>query len=121
MRLLLDEMIAPRIARELREAGHDVQAIKKDRPDLAGRTDREIVQRMSGERRAIVTNDIADFQIIHERVLAVGEEHAGMVFTFDTTMPRRKATVFLWIQTLADLLANHRGEDALCNRVHYLP
>ena len=32
MRLLLDEMISPRIARELREHGHDVQAVKETDP-----------------------------------------------------------------------------------------
>ena len=120
MRLLLDEMISPRIARGLREAGHDVQAIKKDRADLAGRTDREIVQRMSTEQRAIVTNDVADFQVIHERMTAAGEDHAGMIFTFDATMPRRKATIDLWVQTLAALLDEHRDENALRNRVHHL-
>ncbi len=121
MRLLLDEMISPRIARELRGVGHDVQAIKKDRPDLVGRTDREIVQRMSIEWRAIVTNDIADFQAIHERMLAAGEDHAGMVFTFDATVPRRKATISQWVQMLSSLLAGHGDERALRNRVHHLP
>lgn len=121
MRLLLDEMISPRVARELREAGHDVQAIKRDRPDLGGHSDREIVRRMSAERRAIVTNDIADFQAIHDRMLAAGEEHAGMIFTFDVTMPRRKATVVQWVKTLGDLLEEHGHEDALRNRVHHLP
>jgi predicted nuclease of predicted toxin-antitoxin system len=121
VRLLLDEMISPRIARELREAGHDVQAIKKDRPDLTGRADREIVQRMSVERRAIVTNDIADFQSIHDRILAAGEEHAGMVFTFDATMPRSKVAIPQWVRALAELLTDHGEDDALRNRVHHLP
>ncbi len=120
MRLLLDEMISPRIARELRQAGHDVQAIKKDRPDLTGRTDLEIVQRMCAERRAIVTNDIADFQAIHDRMLAAEQEHAGMVFTFDVTMPRRKATIPRWVRALTELLAEHGDENAMRNRVHHL-
>jgi predicted nuclease of predicted toxin-antitoxin system len=120
VRLLLDEMISPRIARELRQAGHDVQAIKKDRPDLTGRMDREIVQRMSAERRAIVTNDVADFQAIHERMQAAGEEHAGMVFTFDATMPRNKATIPSWTQRLIELLVEHGEENAMRNRVHHL-
>ncbi len=121
MRLLLDEMISPRIARELREAEHDVQAIKKDRPDLVGRTDREIVQRMGIEWRAIVTNDVADFQEIHERLMAAGEDHAGMVFTFDATMPRSKAAIKLWVRTLAALLGEHPDERALQNQVTHLP
>ncbi len=121
MRLLLDEMISPRIARELRGAGHDVQAVKKDRPDLIGRTDREIVQRMAVEWRAIVTNDVGDFQEIHERLMATGEDHAGMVFTFDATMPRSKAAIDLWVQSLAALLGDHADERALQNQVVHLP
>ena len=121
MKLLLDEMISPRVARELREDEHDVQAIKKDRPDLASRQDREIVRSMALERRAIVTNNIADFQAIHDRLLATGEEHHGMIFTFDATMPRTKAEIPRWVQALAALLATHASEDALRNRAIHLP
>lgn len=117
MKLLLDEMISPRIARELRERGHDVQAVKKDRPDLSGSADRELLRRMADERRAIVTNDVGDFQLLHDRMLASGEEHGGMVFTSDATLPRKKAAIPLWIEALSELLAAHRGEDALRNRV----
>jgi predicted nuclease of predicted toxin-antitoxin system len=121
VRLLLDEMISPRIALALREDGGDVQAVKRDRPDLASRRDSEIVQLMAVERRAIVTNNIADFQNIHDRFTAAGKEHYGLIFTFDPTMPRTKAAVPQWIEVLADLLAAHQGEDALRNRVHHLP
>jgi predicted nuclease of predicted toxin-antitoxin system len=121
VRLLLDEMISPRIARELRGHGHDVQAVKRDRPDLASRGDRELVRQMSSERRVIITNDIADFQAIHDQLLAAGEEHHGMIFTFDATLPRTKDAIPQWVQTLSKLLADHGDEDSLCNRVHHLP
>jgi predicted nuclease of predicted toxin-antitoxin system len=121
VRLLLDEMISPRIAGELRAEGHDVQAVKRDRPDLAGRGDHEIVRQMAAERRAIVTNDIADFAAIHDRLLAAGEEHFGMIFTFDATLPRSRQAIGQWVQTLAQLLAEHPQEDALRNRVQHVP
>jgi predicted nuclease of predicted toxin-antitoxin system len=120
VKLLLDEMISPRIARELREQGHDVQAVKKDRPDLASRGDRELVRQMATERRAIVTNDIADFQEIHDQFLAAGDEHQGMVFTFDATMPRTKEAIPQWVQTLTQLLVDHVEEDSLRNQIHHL-
>jgi predicted nuclease of predicted toxin-antitoxin system len=120
VRLLLDEMISPRIARELREQGYDVCAIKKDRPDLAARGDHEIVRQMATERRAIVTNDVADFQAIHDRLLAAGEEHAGLIFTFDATLPRNREATGQWLQTLAQLLAEHPDENPLRNRIHHL-
>ncbi len=121
MRLLLDEMISPRTARELREHGYDVQAVKRDRPDLTGRSDRELVRQMTAERRAIVTNDIADFQAVHDQLLAAGDEHNGMVFTFDATMPRSKDAIPQWVQTLTKLLTEHPDDDALRNRIYHLP
>lgn len=121
MRLLLDEMISPRIARELREIGHDVQAVKKDRPDLVGRSDRELVRLMATEGRVIVTNDIADFQAIHDQLMGAGGEHHGMVFTFDATMPRSKKSILQWVETLAELIESHGDGDSLRNRVQHLP
>jgi predicted nuclease of predicted toxin-antitoxin system len=120
VRLLLDEMISPRIARELRESGHDVQAVKKDRPDLVSRSDSELIRQMAAERRAIVTNDIADFQAIHERLAAAGDEHSGMIFTFDATMPRTKDAIPDWVESLSALLRAHTDDDALRNRIHHL-
>ncbi len=120
MRLLLDEMISPRIARQLREAGHDVQAVKRDRPDLTSRGDRELVRQMAAERRVIVTNDIADFQAIHDQFLAAGDEHSGMIFTFDETMPRTRAAIPHWVSTLSELLSEHSGLDALRNRIWHI-
>ncbi len=71
MKLLLDEMISPKIARELRSReDFDVQAIKGDRPDLEAVADREIVRRIATEQRALVTNDVLDFQLIHNQMLA---------------------------------------------------
>lgn len=120
MRLLLDEMISPRIARELRARGHDVQAVKKDRPDLTGRSDRELIRQMAAERRAIVTNDVADFQAIHEQLVAAGDEHCGMIFTFDATLPRSKAAIPQWVRALTELLTEHTAENMLRNKVHHL-
>lgn len=121
MKLLLDEMISPRIARELRELGHDVQAVKKDRPDLVSRSDRELVRQMAAEQRAIVTNDIADFQAIHDQFVAAGDEHPGLLFTFDATMPRTKDAVSQWVQVLSGLLGEHSDDVSLVNQVHHLP
>lgn len=120
MRLLLDEMIPPQIARGLRQAGHDVQAIKWDRDDLLRLSDLELVRQMGLEQRTIVTNDIADFQAIHDLFLAAGDEHHGMIFTFDETMPRTKAAIPLWVSTLSELLCEYSDDDALRNRIRHV-
>lgn len=121
MKLLLDEMISPRVARELRDQGVDAQAIKSDRPDLETIADREIVRRMAAEKRAVVTNDVLDFQPIHNLTLTAGEEHYGMVFTSDATMPRNKASIPLWVKTLKELATANPADAALRNRVRHLP
>jgi len=122
VKLLLDEMISPRIARELRSRGDfDVQAIKGDRPDLEAVADREIVRRIAAEQRTLVTNDVLDFQLIHNQMLAAGEEHFGLIFTSDSTMPRNKASIPLWVRALEKVLTEHPGHDALKNRVRHLP
>lgn len=121
MRLLLDEMISPAIARQLRGRGFEVHAIKGDRPDLESLADAEIVRRMTAERRAVVTNGIADFQPIHERILVKDEEHYGMLFTYDATLPRNRAGVLRWVETLEAFLVQHEHADALRNRVRHLP
>jgi predicted nuclease of predicted toxin-antitoxin system len=121
VKLLLDEMISPRIARELRSKGFDVLAIKSDRPDLEAVADRDIVRRMAAEKRALVSNDVLDFQLIHNQLLAAGEEHYGLVFTSDSTMPRNKASISLWVKALEKLLKASPADDALRNRVRHLP
>ncbi|MFL5897000.1 MAG: DUF5615 family PIN-like protein [Solirubrobacterales bacterium] len=122
MKLLLDEMISPKIARELRSrGGFDVQAIKGDRPDLEAVAEREIVRRIAAEQRTLVTNDVLDFQLIHNQMLAAGEEHYGLIFTSDSTMLRNKATIPLWVKSLAKVLTEYPADDALKNRVRHLP
>lgn len=121
MKLLLDEMISPKIARELRGKGLDVQAIKSDRPDLEAVADREILRRVAIEQRALVTNDVLDFQLIHNQMLTAGEDHYGLIFTSDSTMPRNKASIPLWLKSLDGVLTEHPADDALKNRVQHLP
>jgi len=122
VKLLLDEMISPRIARELRSRGDfDVQAIKGDRPDLEAVADREIVRRIAAEQRTLVTNDVLDFQLIYNQMLAAGEEHYGLIFTSDATMPRNKASIPLRVNALERVLAEYPANDALKNRVRHLP
>lgn len=121
MRLLLDEMISFRIAQELRDLGHDVEAIKRDRAEFESTPDIEIVRQLAREERAIVTNNVKDFVPIHNHLITAGEEHAGMLFTDDQSLPRNKASIPLWVQTLADVLRAQGDEAALKNRIRHLP
>lgn len=113
-------MISPRIARELRKGDFDVQAIKVDRPEFEGLADIEVLRRATAEHRTLVTNDVLDFQLIHNQLLDSGEVHYGIVFTSDATMPRNKASVPLWTKALRALLKANPENDALRNRVLHL-
>jgi hypothetical protein len=63
----------------------------------------------------------ADGRLIHNRMLAAGEELYGLIFTSDSTMPRNKASIPLWVEALEKTLTEHAANDALKNRVRHLP
>ena len=116
MNLLLDEMISWRIAAELRRMGHGVVAVKRDRSELEQQSDGTILEAAAAEKRAVVTNNVRDFRVAHERVLARGDTHYGVVYTFDGSLPRNKAAIGLWVTTLERFLRTHERDDALLDR-----
>ena len=87
MKLLLDEMHAPAVAVELRARGHDVVAVK-ERPELVGLADPDVLTVATREGRAVVTENVKDFAILHQRLTAAGAHHAGLVFTHHRRFPR---------------------------------
>jgi predicted nuclease of predicted toxin-antitoxin system len=93
VKLLLDEMISPRIARELRGKGFDVQAIKADRPDLEAASDRDVLRSAAVERRTLVTNDVLDLGLLHSQLLAAGEDHYAILLTDDAAMPHNMHSI----------------------------
>jgi len=74
--LLLDEMLDPQIAIQLRRRGHDVLAIQED-STLQGRPDPEVLARATELGRVLVTDNVADFSRLHRIVLQEGDHHAG--------------------------------------------
>lgn len=120
MRLLLDEMISWRIAVDLRNRVHDVVAVKRDRPALESQADPTLLAAAAVERRAVVTNNVRDYRAAHERMRARGQDHYGVIFTHDDTLPRNKATFPFWVSTLEPFVEAHPAENALVNRVHHL-
>jgi len=120
VRLLLDEMISWRIAAELRNRGQDVVAVKRDRPQLESHVDPLVLTAAVAEQRAVVTNNVRDYRQAHERMRARGEDHYGVVYTHDDTLPRNKAALPLWVATLAEFLDARPAVDALLNREYHL-
>jgi Domain of unknown function (DUF5615) len=119
LRLLLDEHYSPRIAGELRSRGHDAVSVQ-ERDDLRGIGDRELFERAAAERRAFVTENVADFAPLVREAAAGGVRHFGLVYTSPRSMPRGAGTIGLYVERLDELLRAHVPEDALADRFHWL-
>lgn len=119
MKLLLDEMLAPVIARELRARGHDAEAIA-GHPDRETLSDPEVMSLARAEHRAVVTNNLRDFRPLHHDAIAPGGPgHYGMIF-----MPggyrRTKDDTGRIINALDSKLRQYPGEDDLANGEDWL-
>ena len=92
MKLLLNEMWAAEIARQLRRRGHDVVAAT----ELPGRyravPDHDVFVRAREDGRVIVTDNVSDFATLVAEATSRGETHPGVVFAvrpaFDRAHPR---------------------------------
>jgi len=79
VRLLLDANLSGRrIARPLREDGHDVVALS-ERPDLEGLADPGVLELAAAEGRILVTRNSRDFAPLLRQWAEAGQSHAGCV------------------------------------------
>lgn len=120
MRLLLDEHFSPEIARQLRSRDHDVISVK-ERDDLAGLPDAELLSSMASERRAIVTEDWADFSRLMAEAAATGAHHHGVLFTSRRRLPRERGAIGLAVRVLDEFLGRHPDDNALVDDYRWLP
>ena len=112
MKLLLDEMLSPVVARELRALGHDVVAIK-ERPSWSGVPDEQVLEFARVEQRAVVTNNVRDFRPLHgEAVMPGGRGHYGVVFA-PSGYRRTRDDVGRLVAALDRLISAH--PDGLAN------
>lgn len=121
MRLLLDEHFSPEIARQLRGRGHDVIAVR-ERTELHGLSDADLLAWASArmQRRAIVTENVADFVELHRRALLRGLPHAGLVFTSPHGFPRTRRAIGRLVRALDALLVERPEPNALAGQTWWL-
>lgn len=119
MRLLLDEHYSPAIARGLRSRGFDVVSVAES-PNLQAASDLELFAFAVAERRAVVTEDVADFVRILREHASHGDDHHGIIFTSPRSFPRSRSTIGASISALAALLGAHPADDALLNQTRWL-
>lgn len=87
MRLLLDVHHSAAIAERLQAEGHDVVAAASDH-SLSRLCDEELLRFATGAGRAVVTENVADFDRVARAWGASREHHAGLVFTSRTRFHR---------------------------------
>jgi hypothetical protein len=118
VKLLVDEMYMPAIADQLRRRGHDVLAVKAV-PGAAGMKDPALLGWAHENGRAVLTENVADFLLLHVAALQSGDRHWGIVFASNDAFPRAKAsTVGALVKALDRLLATTTRLDT---DVRWLP
>jgi len=119
LRLLLDEMLAPAIARELRTRGHDVEAIQ-EHPEWCSFDDRRVVTLARNERRALVTDNLIDLRPLHyEAITPGGPGDYGMIF-IPGGRPRTRADTGRIVAALEQKLAAYPAVDDLVDGEDWL-
>jgi predicted nuclease of predicted toxin-antitoxin system len=118
LRLLTDEHYATDIAIALRAAGHDAAAVLE--LGMTGTADEPLLTFAAGQRRALLTNNVHDFAAIAVLWARGGQEHFGLLFTSDESLPRGRGTIGLYVEVLGALLSAHPAEGALRGQVRWL-
>lgn len=119
MRLLLDEHFSPEIARQLRARGHDAVAAREE-VGAPGLSDRDLFDLAARRRRAIVTENVADFVELHRAAIVTGQPHFGLVFTSARQFPRTRRAMGRMVRALDALLLAHPSDDALRDQTWWL-
>jgi len=118
LKLLLDEMLSAAIARDLRDRGHDVEAIE-EHPGWRAYEDRQVCELARAERRAIVTENLADMRPLHyEAISPGGPSDYGMIL-IPAGRPRTRAHTGQ-IVALERKLTVYPGESELANGEDWL-
>lgn len=115
--MLLDEMLAPSIARGLRERNLDAVAVLELR--LQGSSDASLIQIGRKTRRVIATKNVRDFRKLQNQSFADGDGHFGLILIASDVDCSRAATGRVVVM-LARIAEHHPGDDDLRNRELWL-
>lgn len=124
MKLLLNEMWSPTIAIELRKRHFDFIAINEPASVslYAGIADDQVFARAQEDSRAIVTDNIADYEKACRDWETRGSAHHGIVYALNPPFNRHRGSAVIG-QMVNSLERFHSSPDAAeepLNRVHFL-
>lgn len=110
-------MIGPRVAHELRQHGHDVEAVV-ELTTLRGLADDAILEHAANTGRLLVTRNVADFARLHQRWQAEGRPHGGVLFLTERAFPQNRNLVGALVSAL--LAADEGSALPGSSHAHYL-
>lgn len=117
MRLLLDAHIsAERVARVLRERGHDVRAVIEEK-ELDGLPDPDVLALAADEGRILVTANVKDFEPLLRAWGLEGRSHAGCILIASTVRQEYFGAI---IAGVAALLAASPEQQHWIDRTEWL-
>lgn len=118
MKLAADHHYPTAIVEQLRTMGHDaVAAVERGwhrEPDEA------LLTVCVAEQRTLLTNNVGDFMAVARSWAVCGQQHAGLVFTSDVSLPRTHALIGKYVKLLDALLRDHPRSDEFIDRIHWL-
>ena len=119
MKLMLDEQQPARIAVLLREAGHDVVGITETEA-MRGRADHEVLETAVAQHRALLTENIRDFALLHRQWLDEGRSHYGILLASAQRFARRRGANRTLLAALRSLLRVNPSDQALRDQLIWL-
>ncbi|MGH7764892.1 MAG: DUF5615 family PIN-like protein [Candidatus Dormibacteraceae bacterium] len=117
--MLLDEHYSPAIAQQLRKRGHDVVSASET-PELKNLEDPDLLTWAIGQRRAVVSENAADFVPLHEDCLIRGKPHYGIVLTNRERFSRTRAGIGRLVRAIEGLLTEASTSEALRAELRWL-
>lgn len=117
MRLLLDEMLGPKVAEQLTRRGFDVVAVVL-RSELRAASDEAVLTAATAEQRVLVTRDVGDFAFLAGNWTAHRRPHSGILMVTSSAFPPGGAFVGRLVDAL-DQLARRKALPG-SGEVHYL-
>ena len=112
LRLYLDRHIMTRLAEDLGRRGYDCLTTQEAGKETASKE--EQLAFATANSRAIVTYNIRDFAPLHEKRLATGRQHAGIIVS--RQLGRRQYGLLL--NRVLRLLGELKPDDMRNNLVH---
>jgi predicted nuclease of predicted toxin-antitoxin system len=124
VRLLLDEMFSPTIAVQLRKRGFDAIAVSEPAHArrYAGVPDEQVLASAQDDGRAIVTDNVADFEQVRLEWESRGTPHHGVIYALNPPFNRHRgrAVIGQMVNALSDFLSSAEADQEPFNRAHYL-